>query len=1596
MKATATTLTPAQRLAALVEHTGDLDKAEVLEKSLPDWLAKADLGVIRALKADLAQSHLTFARASQALARLKPLDEFCKEELTRTLKSKWKRDVDVERDTLQIVEKEFTGTGLLPLGYDGKITTTSHSLLHAAMVNFTEANAKPNGFLEESAIRIDNKAQTDPEIKPAKFAALCRELDLGGSYQRHINEILAVPAKNAVITGPGSADVRRLRLLDMRVAAHMAFLKKDISDAAYRMLLKVIERDVPLAQAKDILYDGGPVHWQGLVIHDASLYGVLVFSKASIDTERNARCVVYMPNNPRRPFYEYTSLDDLKTYLTLHLQSEGFRKHFATQFLAGHDKVSFFSRFDKDKVLGVLSALPADSCPGDILFSDFVNKAEEDARNLAIPTETVDAQEREKTLQALLEAGLLLLNAASFFVPVLGQLMLTVAVVEMVGEVYEGVEDWTHGEHTEALSHLLNVVESLAQMAAFAAAGKVVGSAIGKDVKEPAVFFDDFEAVTRADGKAMLWKPDLKAYRQPVELEPDVQLVPQGIYTQGSTHSIRMDGATFRVSRKTPKDPWQINHPTRPQAFQPAIEQTLEGGWRHVFEHAHEWPDGGYALKRTNPHLGELGSDLAAMADITGLTPGRLHQLHESRLRLPRRLHDCAERFRLDRKITGLIQAMERGETANTGFLQEQLHALPTLPGWPAKRFIEVLDQKGASIARYPKTSPANDLVNSVHVYRSQLNSGQLLDTVISGLYPKEVEAMIGTSTSEAKPALLAKRIASHLKVNRQPLFDRLYEGYDGTASGDVAVLCEQVPGLPTRIAQELLEGVNGRERHFLFDRKIQGSDLAREVAQAQFDLRRDRALAGLHRPHLANTDTETLTFGLMDRVQGWDDGLRLELRQDSRTGTLLGAVGEANATSSEVIVKGDTGYQVTRSSGNVSSTVTSDNLLQAILDTLPAARRTRMGLTGDDTLDGATLRYRLGKAGTGDPERSARLLRGEPDKTAKHLLSCVQSAPPAASRHSRSLSRKVRKLYPLFTDVQVSAFLDKAGSTPMLRMNRIRELKQQLDVFHKTLHAWRDDEVHMAKVPGRLNDIRVSRRQVANAIENCWRRVPPPRWPLNQPHTTLTLERNPVGSLPTLTEQDVAHVRTLLIKDMEAGDELAYFLKPFKGLTRLELDGNRLSRLPEALSHMPDLQHLSLNDNRLVLTEHTLRKLADMRGLRTLSLAGNRLGATVDVSKMIDLQGLFLGSTHATELPVGLQRLPYLDMVDLRGNEIRTLPEWLFDAPQRLAQTINLRHNPLSSASSTKLKSYRDRTGDGMGYLEKDVGVINEQMARDLWMPKSTEPNFVRRNHTWLALKNQPASDGFFRLLAEAGSTADSRYLREDMTRRVWRVIEATERGAALRDQLLSMAVKSNCADSAATIFSNLEVAVEIDKVVRHSVNAHDRAARLIKLGRALFNQDYLDMIAREKVRANPALDPVEVVLAYRTGLAERLDLIGQPHHMRYASLAGVKPADLDVAYGRVINAQLSSELQTYLNGRTFWVDFLREHHGKQFTDLAEPFHERMETAFESQGKLGDKYREKVDGIMEEMRTAEKGLLERLTRAALNADESHVCFALD
>ena len=135
-----------------------------------------------------------------------------------------------------------------------------------------------------------------------------------------------------------------------------------------------------------------------------------------------------------------------------------------------------------------------------------------DARVLAVPTGVLDEQEREQKWQLYQSVGLFIVNVASLFVPVLGGVMLAVAVGQMLGEVYEGVDDWAHGDVDHAREHMLNVALDIATTAATVAGGVALKKASSRLSEATQAFFEDFEPISREDGTARLWNKQVEHY----------------------------------------------------------------------------------------------------------------------------------------------------------------------------------------------------------------------------------------------------------------------------------------------------------------------------------------------------------------------------------------------------------------------------------------------------------------------------------------------------------------------------------------------------------------------------------------------------------------------------------------------------------------------------------------------------------------------------------------------------------------------------------------------------------------------------------------------------------------------------------------------------------------------------------------------------------------------------------------------------------------------------------------------------------------------------------------------------------------------------
>ena len=1587
---------PDSMMATLLELTGDLDKAQVLQGTLPTWLTGASSQVRQALLNSYEAGQPARDTAARLLERVIPLRQFCRDRLQALLVAKGLADLNVERDLLQVPRVYFLTGGLLDGPHVEMEPAQNDTLLHAAMQTVASVSLPPGSVIRRASDQSVVKA-----LSAQAFVDACRELDVGGAYQQHLRVVFNLPAPDEPVNAeldynPTIAAIGPAMCMNMLVDLHIAFAKGDVGQAAYAALQTLIDADRPANRLTHVRFNGQPLRWQGIAAHHANLWGVLVFSQAGAEDFSTGPVLVYMPGDPLRPWFEYPSLEDFTTYLSLKLQVPEYRRFF-TRYLDESQRFDFFQHIDQDKTLGRVEPMPVTANLSWFFFTALVCKLQRDAEVLAVPVPSADQEQQRRRLQDYLNAGLTVLGLAGLVVPVLGQLMTGVAIGQLLGEVFEGIDDWTHGEKTEAFGHLVNVAENLAGMALFAAGVKAVSKVVQTTRIGATRFFDKMEAIEQQGVGPRLWRRRLGTYRQSLDVDAQTSANTRGIYQVNGQSYVKIDGALYSIAYDAPSGHWRVRHPLRDSAYRPPLSHNFQGGWRFAFERPDDWDDAYRLLIRLDPSLATLPPEhVRSVASITGLDVPRLRLHFRQNLALPKRFRDGIVRVQQNQKVRDLIWQLEHQPRPDADTAPTQLLALPLMSGWPKGRFFEVLDSEGYLIERYPDTAPFDYEDLSIHITEQQLHEGEVMSTVLDALEPEEVQTLLGAEVApQARQATLARQLLASLARTHRPLYEQLYEQTEAQVDTHYGVLKSHYPALPNRVAWELLSDSPTTQRWRLRDSRRVPLGLAQRTRAALQDLEQDQALFGLLLPELANENTQRLAVGLLRRVPGWPGELSVQLREGSFSGRVLGESSAEAATVRRVVVKSEQGFQAFDEQGRAVGEIASghEGIYQALLDTLSPDQRRDLSVTG--RANSGYLRYALMTEAETRRPRLSRYLYPERAVPEPPVL-CTVAAQINPAQHPRALVAKVRHLYPLFSDAQIAAFLDEQGADPLSRARAVQALEQEFDALHRALKAWRRDKTSLAGLPRPIDDYRMSRHYTMRRIEDAWKQM------TRQPDAegvrvlALNLDGMEVGPLPTLpAEVSFAAIRKLSLNHMGLNDDVAYFLKHFPGVQTLELQGNRISRLPEALSRMPQLKRLYLDNNRLQLTQYTRTKLAGFSDLEVLGLNDNPLVDPPPISRLFSLRALFMRNCRLKELPGGLARLPYLEYLDLRENDISSLPPWVFELPSRVARTLNLRQNPLDTPSHRLLGDYRKRTGIGMGILEDNIARMNEQKARDLWLQDSGA-DFPIREATWAALKNEPRSEGLFKLLTEVGGTADATQVREDMRRRVWRVLEAAAANENLRDEIFDRAATPiNCDDAAAVNFASLEVLVEVH-IAAESVEGGVLTAKpLLRLGQGLFRLDRLEQYAKRHSDQNPAADPLEVSLAFRTGLADRFYLPGQPRHMRYARLGGVTPQDMTSAAFELRSAELSPALVNYLVELPLWVRYLKKTYRDRFERLYEPFDQRMNALFEQVDTLEyADYSRQVNLLMVEQAAAEKAELNGLTEEALKNDAQGLCEA--
>lgn len=307
--------------------------------------------------------------------------------------------------------------------------------------------------------------------------------------------------------------------------------------------------------------------------------------------------IAYVPDDPDHPLREYDSLTDFMNTLIGQLRDPQYQAFFS-RFVAQRDKGHFFSRLDERlKTITWQQRKPLDMGPwwretatenpnaepitnlleGElwaILFVARRDKALADARQIAVPTGDEDAASRWKRLTSYLDIGWNVFNFGAMLVPGLGEAMLGIMAAQMLTELAEGVEDWSKGDREEASAHINGVLINFAQLTLMGAGHVLPKGGVTPVKLSP--FVENLKPV-QLEGKERLWNPDLTPYQHSVTLPEASRANGLGLYEHEGQQVLRLDDQHYVVRQDAETGRHSLQHPTRPQAYQPVVEHNGAG-----------------------------------------------------------------------------------------------------------------------------------------------------------------------------------------------------------------------------------------------------------------------------------------------------------------------------------------------------------------------------------------------------------------------------------------------------------------------------------------------------------------------------------------------------------------------------------------------------------------------------------------------------------------------------------------------------------------------------------------------------------------------------------------------------------------------------------------------------------------------------------------------------------------------------------------------------------------------------------------------------------------------------------------------------------
>ena len=1193
----------------------------VIQQNLPKAFSSASAEDQDAYRRALRVSKHARTNLKERLKPLKGLSEFARPLLRQALDNRFGPGFEPETDTL------FHPT-LMPSGATGFATRLT--LLEAALHNFERTESVSGGFLRSASINKGTAGPHPKNIRPELFADLCRHLNIGNKYQDHLNDVLAsdLPAGDSPTGARRNTQAIFIAndQADMELYARAAYLRNDISASAQAAVLDVLKRGA------NAMFNGLPVAFEYIKLLGVEIPRVVIIKPQATWTFTQVPLVLYVAQDPNTPFKEFATLTELEDDLRSRLMSKAYQTFFA-RLLGERVRAPFFSQLNRHlfKLAPVdgnwftkglwhsepdhradlrLETWPIDEELSSRMYRQQIDLIKDNARFVAVPTEDEDARSRQQRLQAWFSLGMNIANAAAFLVPVLGQIMMVYATVELVGEVYHGLEDLSHGDFEEGFDHLVSVGANIAFMAALATAAH---SAMPSE--PPPITSNNFVGqvvpITLGNGRVRLWKPDLEPFQAHIEFTNDLRTDLDGVFERDGKQYLTLDTRQYEVVHNKALNKWQIKHPYPEASFSPTLEHNGVGAFRHVGESPQQWAKD-KVFKRLGHSVSGLSDTTAEqILSVVDVDDMLLRQVHEHSIVPPGQLRDTVKRFQLEARLE------------NTP-----------------------VDEAGSTHAE---------------------------------------------------------------------LFEQQYAASEVSDDPQVQLIQRHFPSLPTAVAQELVATLTPHEKLDLLSSGRVPKHVSEAAVWQQRQTRLNRAFEGFYLKSVTNADTETLSLRLLEKLPGWIEHVRLDVRQGSLRGALLDTVGNPLATEFKVLVKSHGRYQAFDAVGNELNGVpqVGNNLCDSILHALPDQARNALGFP--HVGQGAALNAALAKLAMADRELASRILGMRKTQLRFNLPERLKQGRLGYLLSGRGkLPEFISDDY--FLDLIGLLELDTVLAADVLAGFRREgmtnaEIRARLDVLHDERQSLRLslDQWAMAssEVLNPSIDRMAGRTHISETILQHWQNTSLPGAPSD---VVLRLESVRLDDFPSqLPDFFYSRVERLQLTNVyDPGSWLGLgpfdapvvdrFFSRFTQVTSLQIN---LSTLPPPATvlhiirtRLPGLRALSLTNQGMHIDAQMLNSFSQMQHLESLDLSGNMcFEGLLSEPINLNLQRLGLDRIGLTRWPEGLnERMPeHISEVSLVNNAMSDLPLELMQANALSGRTtlVRMQGNRLSRTQMIEASLY-------------------------------------------------------------------------------------------------------------------------------------------------------------------------------------------------------------------------------------------------------------------------------------------------------------------